>query len=213
MHLVVITSVVSPVPELAPNVFSSQERFDQLLVSIQSVVRKIPDPIIVVLEGSPYTHEQTLAVKSVGANYIFYTDTYDKKVGEAWSLHEFFTSSSFQQLHRQYVFKSINKLSGRYFLLNNFAFFYDGELCVCKVDTPQTSYSGHGFIYTRYYSVPIQYLHHYTNGLAKCCQDLFINLEHSFYLHNVIPLNKINDRITKINVGGLIAPTGEYVED
>lgn len=211
MHLIAITSVVDPVA--APNIFSPGERFDQLLKSIQSVVSKIPDPIIVVIEGSAYTHEQRRAVLHAGAHHIFHTNTHNKHVGEALSLHAFFTSSVFGQLFDKYHFQTINKLSGRYFLLDNFVFSHDGETCICKVDHADTSYSGHGFLYTRFYSIPVKYVDQYVAGLARCCQEILINLEHSFYLHDVIPRDKINPRINKINVGGLIAPTGEYVED
>lgn len=212
MHLVVITSVVVVSP-LTQNVFSATQRFDQLLESIRSARSKIVDAFIVVVEGSRYTHEQLLAIENAGTSCIYFTEPFNRMSGEAMSLHSFFTSPLFRELHAKHNFLSVNKLSGRYILLNDFEFYYDGESCVCKVDDPTTSYSGYGMLYTRYYSLPMTYFDQFVAGLGRCCENIFINLEHSFYLYHVLPLEKIHPGITKIHVGGHIAPTGEYVED
>lgn len=60
MHLIVITSVIRP--QNAPTIFSAEERYRQLIDSIKSVRGKIPDCLIIVLEGSSYTDDQ---IKSV----------------------------------------------------------------------------------------------------------------------------------------------------
>lgn len=211
MHLVVITSVVNPSP-LSQNVFTPKQRFEQLLDSVRSVRAKIPDAFIVIVEGSRYTNEQYLALEQAGANHVFFTHPHDKLRGESLSLYAFFKSDTFEKIRTTSQLLSINKLSGRYRLLDDFRFHYDGEMCVCKIIQPQDSYSGQAMLLTRFYSLPAKYLDDYIEGLRKCCEYIHINMEHSFYLHRALPIDKINPN-QKINVGGCIAPNGEWVED
>ena len=214
MHLVLITSVITPT--IAETVFSTEERFCQLQDSIKSVLSKIPSCFIIVLEGSSYTEGQTKTVMENGVHDIVHIDidSYDKQVGEAFMLRTFFDSILFSDLKHERGIISVSKLSGRYVLVDDFKFYYDGETCVCKVSEPEMSYSGYGFIYTRYYSLPTIYLDRFLHGLNRCLLDgIFINIEHSFFLYEAIPLDKINYDNQKINVAGYIAPNGEYVED
>lgn len=213
MHLVIVTSILRP--KMAASVFSESERFDQLLGSIQSAQSKIPDCLIVVLEGSCFTEEQTRKVRENGAREVFHIniDGYQKSHGECMLLKTFLTSEPFLRLRQKHAFLSINKLSGRYFFTQEFVFRYDGEMCIAKIVESKDSYSGHGMVLTRFYSIPVRYLEHFIHGLEQSCQQIFINIEHSFYLHQVIPLNKIDPNAQKINVAGFIAPNGEYVED
>ena len=210
-HLVLVTSVIKP--KNSQTIYSEEQRFQQLLDTLKSA-QKIPSNMIIVLEGTKYTDSQEKEVKNL-SHHIFYVnvDRFDKQYGEVALLGNFFSSVYFNKLKKDHKILSINKLSGRYTLTDNFTFYYDGETCVCKLVKPEESYSGRGHIQTRYYSIPIKYLDNFVNNLLKCFQNIFINIEHSFYLHNVIPIDKINRNITKINVCGNIAPNGEYVED
>ena len=214
MHLIVITSVIRP--KNAASVFSTEERFQQLLGSLQSANTNIPDCFIVVIEGSSYTDDQVKAVMEAGAHQIAHVnvDAYAKSAGEIMLLRTFFGSDLFSNLKEKHTILSISKLSGRYTLTNDFVFHYDGETCVCKISHPGTTYSGHGYLDTRYYCFPIMYLDNFLQGLERCCRDgIFVDIEHSFYKYQVIPLDKINVGMQKINVGGCYAPDGKYVED
>lgn len=213
MHLILITSSIES--KNSPSVFSTEERFQQLLLTIQNVRSNLPSHYIVIVEGSPYTEDQKDAVIKSGAQQIFHCNVnmFDKQYGEAWLLRSFLRSEMFKGLIQIHSLSSITKLSGRYLLTKGFVFHYDGDTCVCKISPPDKSYSGYGFLYTRYFSFPIQYLDNFLHGLDKCCQSIFINIEHSFYLYQTLPIDKINHDIQKINVGGFIASNGEYVED
>ena len=208
-HLVLVTSVIKP--KNSQTIYSEEQRFSQLLDTLKSA-QKIPSNMIIVLEGTKYSEEQEKQIRNL-AHDIFYVnvDKFDKQLGEITLLGNFISSEYFKKIKSNIL--SINKLSGRYTLTENFKFYYDGETCVSKIVNPHESYSGKGFILTRYYSIPIKYYETFLFGLMNCYRNLFINIEHSFYLHNVIPINKINRNITKINVCGNIAPNGEYVED
>jgi hypothetical protein len=148
-----------------------------------------------------------------GAN-IFYFDVthFDKQYGESNLINGFFLSDIFNELKHKNIL-SVTKLSGRYYLNSEFNFYFDGETCVCSVVTPENSWSKHGIINTRYYSIPYKYCNHFINGIKKCCEGIFIDIEHSFYLYDIIPLNKINYNIIKLNVCGNLAPNGQFIED
>jgi len=211
-HLVLVTSVIKP--KLSESFFNEEERFNQLIETLKCVKEKIPDNLIIVLEGTKYTDMQEKEIKKL-SHHIFYVnvDRFDKQYGEVALLGNFFSSVYFNKLKKDYKILSMNKISGRYTLTGNFKFYYDGETCICKLVKPEESYSKLGHIQTRYYSIPSKYLDHFSSNLLKCFQKIFINIEHTFYLNNVIPLDKINKNITKINVCGKIAPNGSYVED
>ena len=212
IHLVLITSVLKP--KIEKNVYTEEQRFSQLLETIMSVKKKIPNYYIVIIEGTPYSEYQKKIILKMGCN-IFYVnvDNFNKQFGEVFLLRTFVLSDFFENLKKNIKILSINKISGRYTLNKNFVFYYDDETCVCKIINPSDSYSKKGLILTRYYSIPFKYLNNYVEGLTKCLKQIFINIEHSFYLYNVIPIDKINKNITKINVCGNLAPNGEYVED
>ena len=214
MHLIVITSVVRP--KNAPSVFSAEERFDQLLDSIKGATCKVPDCFVVVIEGSSYTDDQVRAVMESGAHHIAHVnvDAYAKSLGEVMLLRTFFRSDIFLGLIEKHNILSVSKLSGRYVLTDDFLFHYDGDTCICKISDPGTTYSGHGILDTRYYCFPITYLENFLQGLDKCCQNgIFVDIEHSFYLYQAVPVDKINRDKQKINVSGCYAPDGKYVED
>ena len=214
MHLIVITSVIRP--QNVPTVFTAEERFNQLLESVRSARKNIPDCHIAVVEGSSYTAEQRKFVVESGAHEIVHAnvDRLGKQSGESSLLRCFFRSSVFSDLHEKHNILSISKLSGRYVLTDAFVFHYDGDTCICKITEPENSYSGHGYIDTKYYSFPIKHLDNYLRGLDQCRDNgIFIDIEHSFYRYQAISRNKINRDKQKINVAGRFAPTGEYVED
>lgn len=214
MHLIVITSVIRP--RNAPSVYSTDERFQQLLGSIRSARCKIVNSFIVVVEGTTYTDDQTKTVIEHGAHAILHVDVdaHDKQMGECILLGSFFGSDLFSNLRTNHNILSIAKLSGRYVLTDSFEFYYDGTTCICKISDPATTHSGHGLIDTRYYCFPMAYLDNFLQGLDKCYHDgIFINIEHSFYKYQAIPLDKINRDRQKINVAGCLAPDGLYMED
>lgn len=211
IHLVLITSVINP--KNANSIYSENERFDQLLNTIDSINIKIPNSYVVILEGSNYSEIMETSVLNRGANICYINvDNYDKQYGECNLLKSFLSSSFFNKL-KSYNILTINKISGRYYLTDNFTFNYDNETCICSLITPDKSWSSYGIINTRFYSIPYKYLNNLITGINKCCQNLLIDIEHSFYLYNVIPIDKINKNIIKLNLSGYFAPTGEFIDE
>lgn len=213
MHLVLITSVVNPLA--SASVFSREERFLQLLESIDSVRAHVPHPHVVVLEGGQYTDAEKLAVQTRGAEiFAFPVNRLHKQQGEASLLNAFLSSPRFLDLRRTANVRSISKLSGRYLLKDAFQFQYDGETCMAIVVPPERSPQGLGHVETRFYSVPIVYVDRLCQAIRRCCcEGIFIDMEHSLYKYEAVPLDKVTPRATKLHVGGYLAPTGQYIED
>jgi hypothetical protein len=211
MHLVLITSVVNPLASVS--VFSRDERFSQLLESVDSVRARIPDAFVVVLEGGEYTEADVAALRERGAFVFFHSvNRVHKQRGEASLLHAFLTSNVFENVCAKHTVLSLTKLSGRYVLTDRFEFHYDGETCMCTVVPPESSRLGLGHMETRFYSMPIAYADQFRRAIERCCQEIFVDIEHSFFRYEALPLDKVK-RLPKLHVGGYLAPTGEYVED
>lgn len=211
INLVVITSVVYCI---ASSVFTSEERFDQLFPSISSVQSKIPDAYVVILEGSVLSEEQIAKLETTGAHVFLLQNVQHlpKQFGEISMLRSFFQSSFYNKLTQTYEIHSIHKLSGRYYLTDKYEFVHDSDLCICRLHEP-IEWSGHSVCQTRYYAFPIKYLPQYLQGLEHTEHNLFIDVEHSFYKFNVLPIDKIDRSRYPIHVAGYLAPNKEFVED
>lgn len=210
INLVVITSVVHCG---AASVFTSDERFDQLFPSISSVQSKIPNAYLVILEGSVLTQEQMTKLQKTGAQvFLHNVQRLPKQYGEIAILRSFFHSSFFTNLTNTHEVQSIHKLSGRYYLTEKYEFVHDPDLCVCRL-TEQVEWSGQPACHTRYYAFPIKYLYQFLHGLEYTEQNLYIDVEHSFYKFNVLPIDKIDRSRCPIHVAGYLAPDNLFVED
>lgn len=210
INLVVITSVVYCG---ASSVFTSDERFNQLFPSIFSVQAKIPDAYVVIVEGSNLSREEVAKLESTGAHvFLCNVQNLHKQYGEISKLLCFFVSSFFTNLLKTHEIHSIHKLSGRYYLTDKYEFVRDPDRCICRLSEP-IEWSGHPACHTRYYSFPAKYLPMYLQGLEQTQNNLFLDVEHSFYKFNVLPIDKIDRSRCPVHVAGYLAPTGEYVED
>jgi len=209
-NLVLITSVVRPIK--SNSVYSENERFSQLLISIDSIKKKIPNSYIIVLEGSSHQDHMKYYILKSGAN-IFYFDVtnLDKQYGESNLLYNFFLSDVFSKIKNKNIL-SISKLSGRYYLNDNFKFYFDNETCICKIITAEDSWSKIPHVITTFYSIPYKYCDNFINGIKKCCENIFIDIEHSFYFYETIHASKVNKNIINIGVCGNMAPNGQFIE-
>lgn len=141
-NLVVITSMIHGAK---PSVFTPEQRLTQLISSIDSVKEKIPDAFIVVAEGgSRLNHSTVEKIQGQGVTlWHFDVRGMPKAVGDAQLLYSFL-----RMPHDFTRFKSISKLSGRYYLTKDFNFNPDLNSSIAKIDTTK------GVVQTRYYRVP-----------------------------------------------------------
>ena len=83
INLVVVTSVIYP---FHSSIYSPNERLKQLTdLTISSIYKKIPNPYIVVLEGSILTKEDIAKLKESKIHNLLYFDISNlhKSIGEA----------------------------------------------------------------------------------------------------------------------------------
>lgn len=213
VNLFLITSVVNAKRK---SIYTPKQRLDQLLSqTVRTIKEKIPSPYIVVIEGSKLSGDQVSSIKDSGVNELYFLDVNgrNKSKGELILISSYFKSLFFKRLTASKRIKTVNKLSGRYYLGEDFNFAaLDENLCVIK-RTDTGTWSGHGFCSTRYYKFPFSYIEEYMAKIDLLKRsELFIDIEHSFYKHEVIPFDRVQC-LDNLNIKGSLAPNGEEVFD
>ena len=205
--MVLITSVINAKNN---SFFTPEQRLEQLIdLTIPSIVKHIPDNYMVLLEGSNLNQNQKDIIKSSGVKEAIQinVDHIPKSLGELALITYYIKSTFFKNKRNDY--KTLSKISARYFLLNGFNF--NPEENVIKKWDPNTTWSKQGLCDTRYYRTVNSNFDNYIDGLQKISNDgILLDIEHSFYQYNLIPTDKINQ---KIHLGGYMAPDGVYIED
>jgi hypothetical protein len=213
INLVVITSVIH---NYHPSIYSAQERFEQLInQTIKSIQDKIPNPYIVVLEGSHLNQDEKNILKNSKIDGLFYFDVngYNKSGGELLLLLNYFESIFYQKLKNNFHIQTISKFSGRYYFTEKHKFddYSIEDFVFKKIDN--TYWSNQGIYETRYYRFPFYYEETFINKLKDILKNgMHIDIEHSFYKYNVLPIDKCL-KIDKIFVAGNIAPDGNSILD
>lgn len=208
MHnLVLITSVIN---NFLHSVYTPEQRLEQTLNSISSIRNKVPNSYIVFLEGSVLNEpQQTLLNDKIDEFYHINVFGLHKSLGELTLLKTYFDSLNFK-LNKSKIY-SLSKLSGRYYLNENFKFL---ENNLCMVKKTDKSWLGKGVYDTRFYKIPVSLVDNYIaqlNLLYKNINNVH-DIEHGFFEYQLIPSDKIN-KLDKLGVSGNYAPTGEDVED
>lgn len=213
VNLVVVTSVIH---YYHPSVYSPEERLFQLVnKTIKTIKEKIPNSYIVILEGGNLNKEEKNILKNAKVDELLYHDVskYNKSGGELMLLKNYFFSDFFEKLQKEKNIETISKISGRYFLTDNFNFYNHttDSFVIKKID--KTYWSHQGIFETRYYRFPYSYIDIFKNKLQEILNNgLHIDIEHSFYKYNVFPFEKIKN-IDKIYIAGNIAPDGKEILD
>lgn len=173
-HVALVTSVINVAQtQLSCKNFRSrytpQERLDQTIETCVSVRNKIPDCIIIVIEGSIICDLVKSRLQSVcDVIHLVSSDTRRrvespiKAHGEVSLLLDFLESQEFtriQALNKEIL--TISKISGRYTLTNKFDF---GRFPASKL-VVHAEHGHGGWINTRYYRVPVNILAAYISDL------------------------------------------------
>ena len=212
MNLVYITCAVKPTIETSA--FPTHIRIQQILLSIQSVRKKVPNSFIVLLEtGSASDEEKDFLQSHVDHYMIIPATSLVKSKGEATLIHGFFTSSWFQENRQR--FQTFSKLSGRYFLTDKYDFTkYPTEKVFIKFRWAE---KGEGLFETRYYRIPASKINDFISKL-----DLVLtthpyifkhtDIEHIYFLFNFFPLEEtIHNQ--PIGLAGWYTGDGHYMEE
>lgn len=214
INLVIVTSVVQP---FLPSLYNSEERFRQLTeLTIPSVQRKIPNAYLVVVEGSKISIDQKEKLKNLGINELLYFDVqgYDKSYGETTLIVKYLESNFFKNLANNKNIITISKLSGRYYLTDDYDFNSAPIDKVLIKKTDCSDWSKQGICDTRYYRFPYSCLNRYYTLMKDILNKtgIYIDLEHSFYHYQIFEFDKIAN-IAKINLAGNLAPDGQTIFD
>lgn len=210
-NLVIITFALSVDKD---SVFSGHERFLQVLHSIQSIRMKIPNSYIVLLEiGSASKEYIDVLTKCVNEYHNMNVTHLNKNQGEATMLYRYLSSNDFQNKKQNY--ESISKLSGRYFLTDNFDF---NKYPLEKPLIKSRFFPDGGVHYeTRYYRIPGNFIDTFYSRFHDFMTNHhnildYDDVEHIFYNFGILKLDEsIHD--VKIGVAGQVSGRGNLIED
>lgn len=201
-NIVVVTNVVCSSPS-SPSVFTSEERYEQLIETIKSIYKYIPHPYIILLEGSN-VDKNKFEDLDIHKLMMVSVDDKEKSYGELKLLQTLFSSDVIDSIISAHNIDTINKISGRYSFCPEFVFNVNFLYQLSKA-----VWTGLGVCITRYYRFPSIYLHEFRTNLQSI-SNIRIDIEHTFYQHEVLP---ITDEFMILNVHGHVAPTGDYLRD
>lgn len=211
MHLVLVTSVLRPVRDTTA--FSTRERLEQTLATIDTVRQKIPCRLVLIEGGRLEETEIQLLESKV--DYLFRTEVghLTKSPGEATLLYNYLSSDDFKSLDS---IETVSKISGRYYLDENFN--WDNlpldKTIICYI--PQ-SWMGKPMYNTRYYRFPWDHVKNFIEGLLRYLNSReFVvshpDIEHCFFEHNII----LHDQVYSpqvLGVSGLLTSNKQLVSD
>jgi hypothetical protein len=209
-NLVLITCAVAVQEN---SVFSTEQRFQQILHTILSAHKYIPNAYIVLLETGSVTVEQQVYLRGFVSEVHTYNIQHLKKnQGEAHMLYHYLISPDF--LAKMDQFTHIHKLSGRYFLTERFSYStYDLSKPLIKYRPDERG----GVYETRYYRFPISFfpsfIERFHQFMTTRIQELeYDDVEHIFFRERFLdPEQSIVDQ--PIGVGGWYSGSGKYIED
>ena len=240
---VVITSIIDP-PKLRlhttkgdkdnpRSVFSKEERYEQLKKTIESVREKVPDSYIILVECSELTSEQ-LKYLSEKCNRVMnlYGDSKKKEliyspyksIGDiTQTIFGFSVIKDIDTKKKSIFFKSISKISGRYWLNEKFdeKKIYDNEKiivkgsglvseqCTCRIcgTPPEVTQS-------IFYKLPLSFVERYIEFSSR--EKTYMRTIRRFSLE--VSLSKFANMnsnyvnyVSYIGVSGYHAPTGKNI--
>ncbi len=212
MHLVMVTSVLRPIND--KTVFTLEQRLSQTQKTLISIRRKIPEAHIVVVEGGEI-HDDEVEILGKLADYIFTTNITEfcKSPGEGNLLYRFLTSDYYLQLTNV---ETISKISGRYFLDDNFKWeslpldkLIFNYIPIGWMDRPLYN--------TRYYRIPAKYIKDIIAGLetyinSNAAKNAWPDIEHCFYIYVVQHHDEVYSP-EKLGVTGMITNSAKIVSD
>jgi len=224
-NLVIITSVIhtidAPLSYGKRSLMTHDQRFQQTRYSISSVRERIPNPYVVLIEGSDITEEEAAEFMQMGCDQIHmvsdsvrkFINGPHKSVGEVKMLMDYLTTVDPDD------YETISKISGRYYLTDNFDWDrkpIDAPLYSCEFNTHYNK-EGEMLYNTRYYRFPMSDFHKYLNVLHSTLEDPeFVNGIMDVEHYNIFKTFRDDNKTMKpelIGVRGYVAPFGFEVED
>jgi hypothetical protein len=178
-NIILVSSMIN-ITNKQMTIFSAEERLSQTLNTLKTIRDKIPNPIIILLEGSNintefihtlYKHVDHLILYSYDEKIDSYVNNMNKSFGEVYKL------LSVVNKLQTYDFNKIFKISGRYYLNENFNINnFTDEFISGKIINSA--------FFTSLYSVPKKEFVEYKNLLELFLKNNipWVDIEH--HIHN-----------------------------
>jgi hypothetical protein len=195
-------------------VFPTEVRIKQILLSIESIRQKVPNPYIVLLEvGSISQDIQDFLTERVDEYICMNVSHLNKNQGEATMMYTYLSSDSFREKSSE--FASLSKLSGRYFLSNEFDFQR------VPLEKPWIKHRigsrGENIYETRYFRMPISYVPHFYQKYDEFMKNNFQMLDYDDVEHIYVSQDfiRMEDSVytVKIGVAGWVSGSGDFLVD
>lgn len=219
MNLVIITSVINTINKPLSytntrSVFTVEQRFNQTITSIESVRKKIKNSYIVLVEGSQIDEKYETILKKNVDHYYNVSDNIEiknnidspsKLRGEVSLIFSYLSSNFFDKS----LFKTISKLSGRYYIAD---IFIDMEEYMKHNDILYYSCNDIAMS-TVFYSLNINHFDDYYNSLYHIYKNLnfYENQSIENVLYSLWLKNKNFNNIGVIGVCGNVAINNIFI--
>ena len=201
--------------------FTHAERYQQTLQTLKKVREKVPDCFIVLVEATLLQEEYYSGLSKLadhilltaGIKEVFVaTESPYKGWGEACCLLCYLLSEHFQE--RKEGFKSMSKISGRYYPNEHFVFECRAEGVVCKVDYNNPCHSSGVNMSTMFYTLPISLVDVFVQALREVCSGM--EMQSGVALEHILPLTMLKNgmvllRKDMLQVEGEYGPWGGFV--
>jgi hypothetical protein len=222
MNIFLITSCLIPpnstIDNGPRNVYTSDERLNQTLVTIESIKKRVPNSHCIIIELSFLNTEQKKIMENISDNFIdlssnrtaqYYMD-HNKSIGDLFSTLQ----GLLYVFEKNMEYKSIFKISGRYYLNDDFDIsnFTVNNIVFNKsiISFPHYELK---FFYTVLYSFGYDMRFVFLKTLLdsiffldhKCSQ----NIEHAMLL--VLEKNNNVKIVEKIGASGNISVNGHFI--
>jgi hypothetical protein len=209
MNLIIIPSIIKCTDKRLSytnvrSVYSTTERYEQLLKTIRSVREKIPNAYIVLIECSKDIEEYEKIMYPLVNEYINYYNNNDiknavesiyKGYGESLTIYTFLKNHFINKdVLEQY--ENIIKISGRYYLNDKFNYnIFDNDKNIFRY------YSEHNNVSTRLYKINKKYFEIYVSNFI----DIIKKCIKGDSIENVIVSTLPYKYVDYIGVSGYIA--------
>jgi len=211
MKLILITSLLNPVNKPLSyintrTIYNIEERFQQTLITIQTVKKYIPDYYIVLIEASKNIEKYEKELKEMVNEYYNFKDNKDitqqveslyKGLGEIYMMLGYL---SYNDINK---FDSLIKISGRYYLNDTFDFKnFNNNLNIFRKFYNSA-------VSTRLYKINNSYFKKFIENLKKSIIYLKNGKSEEEIFYNLMEYTHIDN----LGLSGNVAVSGDKIEE
>lgn len=212
------------------SIFSNEQRFEQTLETIDSIDKHCPDSAKFIIDSSSESADETYIKTLAEKSNVWFIDMSSHEAIKLFSQHGLRSQAETLALigfmkwfeNQNIQSKRIYKLSGRYTLTENFivdnpvykdSFVFSNALESWMPEEQKKMSNVDRLYRLRLWHMDYNLLKTFSkelNNIFDDCSQYHIDVEHSYYKH----LHKYKViEVDKIGVKGIIAPSGEVIDE